>query len=102
MSLRLTALAAAARPALALLLGTLAATIGLSAADGTASLVAALAATALLAAVAFTHLAPPRTLTVGSRSRAHCESLTSIPAPAHPDTAGRTRARAPGRSTPAA
>lgn len=33
---------------------------------------------------------------VGARSRAHRESLTRMAEPAHPDTAGRVRSRAPG------
>lgn len=105
MSLRLTALAARTRPALVLLLGTLAVTLGLSAsasADTTASLAAALAVTALLAAITVVTVTSPRTLTVGARSRAHREALSTTPEPAHPDTAGRTRARAPGEATTAA
>jgi small neutral amino acid transporter SnatA (MarC family) len=39
--------------------------------------------------------ASARTVTVGARAREHRESLSSMPAPAHPDTAGRTRSRAP-------
>lgn len=107
MTLRLTALATQVRPALALLLGVLAATVGLSAAagivDGTASL-AIIAATALLVitAAVLATVAPPRTLTVGARSRAHREALSSIPEPTHPDTAGRVRSRAPGKAAQAA
>lgn len=69
----------------------------------TASTVAvSVAATLLvvaLAAVAGTVGA--RVVTVGSRAREHRESLTSMPEPAHPDTAGRTRARAPSVVAPA-
>src|SRR5690242_12203538 len=36
-----------------------------------------------------------RKVTVGSRAREHREVLTHLPAPAHPDTTGRTRSRAP-------
>lgn len=41
-------------------------------------------------------------LTVGARAHAHRESFSSIPEPSHPDTAGRTRARAPSQSPLAA
>ncbi|MDM4762915.1 hypothetical protein QT381_07840 [Galbitalea sp. SE-J8] len=43
-----------------------------------------------------------RAVTVGARSRAHAESVAWQVEPAHPDTAGRTRSRAPGRRRPAA
>lgn len=36
-----------------------------------------------------------RHLTVGARAREHRESLREMPAPGHPDTAGRPRTRAP-------
>ncbi|WP_213816447.1 DUF6412 domain-containing protein [Glaciihabitans sp. dw_435] len=38
-----------------------------------------------------------RHLTVGARAREHRESLREMPAPRHPDTAGRPRTRAPSR-----
>ena len=58
--------------------------------------VAVLAASALLGAryLAVTIIASR--LMVGSRSREHRESLTRIPAPSHPNTAGRPQPRAPG------
>jgi hypothetical protein len=60
--------------------------------------VAVLAASALLSAryLAVTIIA--LRIMVGSRSREHRESLTRIPAPSHPATAGRPQPRAPGLS----
>ncbi|MCU1527189.1 MAG: hypothetical protein JWP75_952 [Frondihabitans sp.] len=43
-----------------------------------------------------------REMTVGSRSHAHREALSDMPAPSHPRTAGRPRTRAPSQSIPAA
>lgn len=42
-----------------------------------------------------------RVVTVGARAHEHREALASMPAPAHPDTAGRTRSRAPSVVAPA-
>ena len=42
-----------------------------------------------------------REMTVGSRAHAHREAMTSLPAPAHPSTAGRPRTRAPSLAVPA-
>jgi hypothetical protein len=36
-----------------------------------------------------------REVTVGARAHAHRESMLGMPAPQHPDTAGRPRTRAP-------
>jgi len=58
----------------------------------------AIAAVALAAVLASRYAAVAirsRVLTVGSRASAHRESFSSTPEPAHPDTAGRTRSRAP-------
>jgi len=38
---------------------------------------------------------------VGARARAHREAMSTLPAPAHPDTAGRPRTRAPAGVIPA-
>ena len=71
------------------------------------ALLTALAASAALAVVATVALrefvlAPAEAaLRVGHRARAHRESLDRIAAPAHPDTAGRVRSRAPGGVAPA-
>ena len=39
---------------------------------------------------------------LGTRAREHRQLVTATPSPAHPNTAGRTRSRAPGQSAPAA
>jgi hypothetical protein len=67
-----------------------------------AALLSALAASAALVVVATVVvrdlvLAPAEAaLRVGHRAREHRESLDRIASPAHPDTAGRVRSRAPG------
>lgn len=60
--------------------------------------VAVLAASALLGARYLAVIIIALRLMVGSRSRGHRESLTRIPAPSHPNTAGRPQPRAPGLS----
>lgn len=60
--------------------------------------VAVLAASALLGARYLAVIIIALRLMVGSRSREHRESLTRIPAPSHPNTAGRPQPRAPGLS----
>jgi hypothetical protein len=69
-------------------------------------LAAAVPAVSLLAHAAFalavwvvaTSVAPvPRTRSVGGRSREHAILLRALPASSHPDAAGHTRSRAPGR-----
>jgi len=73
--------------------------------DASAALLAAIAAVAVVALVGSRYAAVSirsRSITVGARARAHRESLTSLPAPSHPDTAGRTRSRAPSQSIAAA
>jgi hypothetical protein len=72
------------------------------------ALLSALAASAALVVVATLVvrdlvLAPAEAaLRVGHRAREHRESLDRIASPAHPDTAGRVRSRAPGGIAPAA
>ncbi len=66
-----------------------------------------LTATVLLASVAPIALAAVRAparvaITVGSRARAHRESLAEQAQPSHPTTAGRPRSRAPGAAASAA
>lgn len=58
----------------------------------------AVAATALAVAIA----ASPRVVGVGNRAARHRAALDRVPAPAHPDTAGRPRPRAPGADRRAA
>ncbi|AWB89562.1 hypothetical protein [Homoserinimonas hongtaonis] len=41
-------------------------------------------------------------ITIGNRAREHRDALSVTPSPQHPDTAGRTRSRAPARQLPAA
>ncbi|AWB85458.1 DUF6412 domain-containing protein [Mycetocola zhujimingii] len=60
--------------------------------------VAVLAASALLGARYLAVIIIALRLMVGSRAREHRESLTRIPAPSHPNTAGRPQPRAPGLS----
>ena len=57
---------------------------------------------ALLAARYSSAMVRTRVITVGSRARAHRQSLFETPEPSHPGTEGRIRARAPGRSSAAA
>lgn len=67
-----------------------------------AALLAAVAASAALVVVAtvavreFVAAPAEAALRIGHRAREHRESLDSIAAPTHPDTAGRVRSRAPG------
>lgn len=65
---------------------------------GLAAIVVAAALSARYAAIAVRS----HELTVGSRARQHREALSVMPAPRHPDTAGRPRTRAPARTPPAA
>ncbi|MBG6237316.1 hypothetical protein IWX78_000259 [Mycetocola sp. CAN_C7] len=60
--------------------------------------VAVLAASALLGARYLAVIIVALRLQVGSRSREHREALAYLPAPNHPNTAGRPRPRAPSRS----
>jgi hypothetical protein len=104
----MSALAVRARAALLLLAGLLAVALVAAIGPNPGALLTALAASAALAAVATVALrefvlAPAAaSLRVGSRARAHRESLDRIAAPTHPDTAGRVRSRAPGGVAPAA
>lgn len=69
-----------------------------SQATSASTAVASVAAAVLVLAVAtgiIVGAVGRRTMTVGSRARAHREPLSFEPAPAHPRTAGRTRSRAP-------
>jgi disulfide bond formation protein DsbB len=58
-------------------------------------------AAALLVAVLATRVVGERELTVGARAHAHREAMSTLPAPAHPSTAGRPRTRAPSMVVPA-
>ena len=68
------------------------------------SLAATAALSITLAALAARVTSAPtaRAINVGHRAAGHRESMTSQAEPSHPDTAGRTRARAPGLLLPAA
>jgi len=76
--------------------------LALAVAQGDASLVlvsgvATLVVVAVLSARYAAVSIRSHSLTVGARAREHREALTSMPEPSHPDTAGRTRSRAPSR-----
>lgn len=77
--------------------------IGSQPVDPVSALLAAAAAVvvAALAAGRMTGAAPRRTVTVGHRAREHAEPLSELARAAHPDSDGRVRSRAPGRSVPA-
>lgn len=97
-----TALAARARAALLPGASVLAVVVALAVSPNSSTLLTALAASVALAVVAGVALrtvviAPiDAALRVGHRAREHRESLDRIAEPAHPDTAGRVRSRAPG------
>ncbi len=77
----------------------------LALADSSAVLLGAIAAIAVVALVGSRYAAVSirvRSMTVGARARQHRESMSSLPAPSHPDTPGRTRSRAPSQSLAAA
>lgn len=93
---RLLAYAVAVVPAIGLLV---AASVGL---DQPAALVVSIAVVALLGATVVVVTLHRRVVTVGSRDRSRIEPVQSQVAPSHPDTPGRTRARAPGRMVAAA
>lgn len=65
-----------------------------------AAIVAAVATVVLITAAAAL-VVGAREMTVGARAHAHREAMTSLPAPAHPSTAGRPRTRAPSMAVPA-
>lgn len=98
-------LAVRAQVALAVLAGVVGIVLASLHTPTAGSLLAALAASAMLAAVvvATRAVAAPaaRSLRIGQRGRDHTESLASQAQPAHPDTDGRVRARAPGGVVPA-
>jgi len=71
----------------------------------TSALVAGVAVAVLAGVLAIrsaTLASGARTLTVGSRARAHREALSTQPSPAHPLTQGRRRSRAPSQGVRAA
>ena len=102
------AMSARAHAALLLVASALAVAVAAAIGPNPGALLTALAASAALAVVATVALralvvAPAEAaLGVGHRAREHRESLDRIAEPAHPDTAGRVRARAPGGVAPAA
>jgi hypothetical protein len=64
--------------------------------------VLALAVTAVLGVRYAAAMLRAGELRIGRRAREHREVLSSLPAPLHPRTPGRTRSRAPARSLAAA
>ena len=73
--------------------------------DSSAVLVTAVATIAVMSLVGLRYAAVSiraRSMTIGSRARAHRESMSSQPAPTHPATPGRTRSRAPSQPLAAA
>jgi ascorbate-specific PTS system EIIC-type component UlaA len=71
----------------------------------TALLVTSIAAIAIASLVAVRYAAAvtgSRELAVGHRAHAHRETLSAMPAPSHPCTAGRPRTRAPSQAASAA
>ena len=65
------------------------------------ALVIASVATVILMAAMATLVTGSREVTVGARAHAHREAMSTLPAPAHPSTAGRPRTRAPSMVVPA-
>lgn len=102
------ALSARAHAALLLVAAALAVVVAAAAGPNPGALLTAAAASAALAVVATVSwralvVAPAEAaLRIGHRGHAHREALDSQPEPSHPDTAGRTRSRAPGEVAPAA
>ena len=102
------ALAVRAQAALLLVASALAVALAAAVGPSPAALLTALAASTALVAVAtvavreFVAAPAEAALRIGHRAREHRESLDSIAAPTHPDTAGRVRSRAPGGVDPAA
>lgn len=103
----LAARSAHASAALALVAGALAFVVAAAAGPNPGALVTAVAASAAIAVVASVSwralvVAPAEAaLRIGHRGHAHRESFDHVPAPSHPDTAGRVRSRAPGGLAPA-
>ena len=101
-------LSARAHAALLLVAGVLAFALAAAVGPNPGALLTALAASAAVAVVATVAVralivAPAEAaLRIGHRAREHRESLDRIAEPAHPDTAGRVRSRAPGGVAPAA
>jgi len=94
---------ALALTAVALLAGVV--VVGAGASQASTAAMAGLVAIALVAMVGMRYAAAilrSRELGVGGRSREHRQVLAFAPAPQHPDTAGRTRSRAPARPFAAA
>jgi hypothetical protein len=52
---------------------------------------------AIVAVVSTALIAVPRSRAVGGRARDHAVLLASLPSFSHPDAAGHSRSRAPGR-----
>lgn len=107
-TLRPMTLTLRAHTALAAVAGALAVALVAAVGPTPTALLTALAATAAVAVVATISLralvaAPAEgAIRVGHRGHAHRESYDSVAEPAHPDTAGRVRSRAPGVPLPAA
>jgi protein-S-isoprenylcysteine O-methyltransferase Ste14 len=65
------------------------------------AVIAGVAAVLLITAAMAVLVTGSRELTVGARAHAHREAMSTLPAPAHPSTAGRPRTRAPSMAVPA-
>jgi len=74
--------------------------LALTQAGSPAMIIASVATVILISALAAV-VTGAREMTVGARAHAHREALSTLPAPAHPSTAGRPRTRAPSRAVPA-
>jgi hypothetical protein len=102
------ALSVRAHATLLLVASALAVVVAAAVGPSPAALLTAVAASAALLVVAtvavrgFVSAPAEAALRIGHRAREHRESLDSIAAPTHPDTAGRVRSRAPGGVAPAA
>lgn len=79
--------------------------LALTQAASPAAVIASIATVVLITAVAVRFgaiVVGSREMTVGARAHAHREALSTLPAPAHPSTAGRPRTRAPSMVVSAA
>jgi len=82
----------------AALLGVLFVALAVTQASSPTAIIAGIATAVLVAAIAVRAgalVTGSREMTVGARAHAHRETMSAMPAPAHPSTAGRPRPRAP-------
>ena len=71
-------------------------------AESPVAIIATVAAVVLITSAMAALVTGSREMTVGARAHAHREALSTLPAPAHPSTAGRPRTRAPSMAVSAA